>query len=478
MSAIRRILADPSIRENANRRFELIARLTEGDALTEREIAAMILVLLEDEPGGPVLPEPPLYKLGRRAEPFLLAALEDQRCEPGRAPSRSYGKNPFEKVCEQLARIGSPKLLSILRPELDSDDIKRRRSAGFYIAHLGTPEVIEPVLRAVRDDEGEVHGYAVMGIGWSTSLNHASAPFRQAMFDELLPYAIGDRSVAKPVRGSDPDYARTLFHLDRDRAAAALTTAHALRPENPGMMRLLDQLVEHHVAPEAAPMLHLYEHHIGRSPYSTARVRGSVLVVLARAHPQTARPMLEEILAAQDPQLPSERADTKSLAEEWPRLQGLAYQLRACTLDGLPLPHEVQTRNWPDPPGAPTEARNIELVHALVAEVANGSLDQYFYNSSGDDWPQTLAMLEEIGHAAAADCLRRAAALFGDDGPALDRSLREDQLEELYDDAHETLGKLSNRLLKASNDIDRLLADYIRAHAAAFRSMPEPTSVP
>jgi hypothetical protein len=243
-------------------------------------------------------------------------------------------------------------------------------------------------------------------------------------------------------------------------------------------MRLLDQLVEHHVAPEAVPLRHLYERYVGWSPYATARVRGSVLMVLARAHPHTARPMLEEILAAPDPHLPNERPDPERLAEEWTRLRGLAYELRACTLDGLPLPSEVEARNWPDPPGAPVEAHKITLVHTLVAEIANGGLDQYFYNSSGDNWLQTLAMFEELGHSAAADCLRRAAALFGEDGPSLDRELREAQLEGLDDDAWTVLEELSNRLLKASNDMDRLLADYIRAHAVVFRSMPAPTPAP
>jgi hypothetical protein len=219
-------------------------------------------------------------------------------------------------------------------------------------------------------------------------------------------------------------------------------------------------------------MVRVHDRYVGGSPYSTALARGNALTLLARSHPDVARPLLERLLAASQPDLPSSRADPASAAEEWARLQGLAYQLRVCTLNGLPLPSEVSFSKWPDPSGIPAEARNIELVHILMGEVANGGLDQYFYNSSGDEWPQTLAMLEEIQHAAAADCLRRASGLFGENGPAIDRNAREAQLEDLDDHAYASLEELSSALLETSADIERLLADYIHAHAVVFQATP------
>jgi hypothetical protein len=74
--------------------------------------------------------------------------------------------------------------------------------------------------------------------------------------------------------------------------------------------------------------------------------------------------------------------------------------------------------------------RDYIAVWELHAEASNGSLDQYFANSSGDHAVEALQALQRIGVIRAADVFRRAIDVFGPAGysavaePA-DRSCRE-----------------------------------------------------
>ncbi|HET9133449.1 MAG TPA: DUF4375 domain-containing protein [Gemmatimonadales bacterium] len=58
------------------------------------------------------------------------------------------------------------------------------------------------------------------------------------------------------------------------------------------------------------------------------------------------------------------------------------------------------------------------------AELANGGFSQFFLNSASDQLEATLAALAANGEVEALDLLRRACAVFGPDGPPVDRDAR------------------------------------------------------
>ncbi len=63
------------------------------------------------------------------------------------------------------------------------------------------------------------------------------------------------------------------------------------------------------------------------------------------------------------------------------------------------------------------EERRFYLVHILWMEVNNGGFDQYFCNSSGDDAPETLAVLRSMGANFVADLMEKSLIQFGETYP-------------------------------------------------------------
>ncbi len=59
------------------------------------------------------------------------------------------------------------------------------------------------------------------------------------------------------------------------------------------------------------------------------------------------------------------------------------------------------------------QERLFYLVQCLWMEINNGGFCQYFDNSSGDDAPETLSALREIGADFVADLMEKAMAQFG-----------------------------------------------------------------
>lgn len=65
------------------------------------------------------------------------------------------------------------------------------------------------------------------------------------------------------------------------------------------------------------------------------------------------------------------------------------------------------------------------------AEVMNGGVDQYFYNSAGDHSEECLEALKAIGATQTYDLLKQACALFPGGRPNADHEVRQRQLHEL-----------------------------------------------
>lgn len=108
--------------------------------------------------------------------------------------------------------------------------------------------------------------------------------------------------------------------------------------------------------------------------------------------------------------------------------------------------------------------RDFILVWWLEAEASNGSLHQYFANSTGDAAIDTLAALDRIGAPRAAIVLRDAMKLFGDGPYPIDRAERNAILNSLHerdDDGNETFDRLTDRLLDESEDVGTLALDRV-----------------
>ena len=112
-------------------------------------------------------------------------------------------------------------------------------------------------------------------------------------------------------------------------------------------------------------------------------------------------------------------------------------------------------------------------VDALEREVANGGLDQFFFNSSGDQAHETLSALETIGAKQAAKILREAMAVFPGGVVPTDRDQRCDvAMAALPESARETWSELDGRFYEYPDNITELMRAYVKAHRDEFRPWP------
>lgn len=111
------------------------------------------------------------------------------------------------------------------------------------------------------------------------------------------------------------------------------------------------------------------------------------------------------------------------------------------------------------------------LLNVLSGEVHNGGFDQFFTNSSGNHYQETVDALRDVGDAVALDLLLQAkAAAFGDaDVPAdrvaryaLIRTASEDQHG--YEAASEALDALDRRFWAHAEQFGVFLNKVVEAH--------------
>jgi hypothetical protein len=79
----------------------------------------------------------------------------------------------------------------------------------------------------------------------------------------------------------------------------------------------------------------------------------------------------------------------------------------------------------------PESERTFALVWAVLGEVGNGGVAQFFFNSFGQYALITIEALETIGALEAATLLRTATSWFGPSGPPADIEERNDALAAL-----------------------------------------------
>jgi hypothetical protein len=78
----------------------------------------------------------------------------------------------------------------------------------------------------------------------------------------------------------------------------------------------------------------------------------------------------------------------------------------------------------------PRRDRYLWDVSWFAAEVMNGGVDQYFYNSAGDHADECLEALKAIGAGQSHKLLRQTCDLFPEGHPSASRDVRQKQLRD------------------------------------------------
>ena len=120
-------------------------------------------------------------------------------------------------------------------------------------------------------------------------------------------------------------------------------------------------------------------------------------------------------------------------------------------------------------------ARSLMLAYFGCGPISNGGFDSFFSGTlPGDPYYRRFhAALSAVGLTEAADVFGKVLALFGPDGPPADDGYRLTKFRRA--DAR-VKGELLTAFFRATDNMERPLAAYIRAHPADFpdQSIPPP----
>lgn len=116
------------------------------------------------------------------------------------------------------------------------------------------------------------------------------------------------------------------------------------------------------------------------------------------------------------------------------------------------------------------EERAVFFTRQMLAEARHGGLQQYFMSNAGNCALQTREALNELGHRGLVNLYARALERFPASGPAEDRQTRWKQIDAIPSakSAWDETTQAMNRL----DDIDAHIAQYMKAHPAAFEAPP------
>ena len=103
------------------------------------------------------------------------------------------------------------------------------------------------------------------------------------------------------------------------------------------------------------------------------------------------------------------------------------------------------------------------VINILIGEVFNGGFDQYFFNSSGDYYGETILALKELNAFKSLELLENAKVeLFGSVDVPSDRLLRFDILNSKENVGSNELDKLDKIFWELPDQLDQKLQQYVQ----------------
>lgn len=107
-----------------------------------------------------------------------------------------------------------------------------------------------------------------------------------------------------------------------------------------------------------------------------------------------------------------------------------------------------------------TPSNVVLLVRSFEGEVNNGGIDQFFFNSAGNYFQETIDALEIIGAKKTADVLRRAGIRFPNGNPSTNLYKRRDVMLSLVSPNGEAFNDLDQEFYRYEDDLYNLIGLY------------------
>lgn len=424
-------------------RSRLIAEVEAAPPPTDSEIPEIITWFYRADELLQVLAEIRLKKAGPRAIPLLRAALSDPRCswkKPSNGPSRV--SSPAAAVSLILWDLRDRSLGS--RIEHLTDDSEW---ATFYIAcrakaALGSVEVLPWVLAILRSSNEYAtrrSEYVTAGVDRAIEEGWADPQFMAGLRNWAKTNIDDDKQpvlrwAVQFVARHEPD------------AIELLTAPPILCPENNRNLSIvISELNRLGALVQQDVLLPIIDKSRTATDSRWQLVLGPALWALAASNRSLAMQIAEQGLSAGDVIFD----------------QSLTFLRR---INGLPKAWQL------DPPKGMTLTRDEQAVAEhlsnisnLTGEIKNGGIEQYFFNSTGNDWRTHLTSLLAVGLPKSAAALEASAFLIHPDGAATNREQRIKQFAALSDDDLARLRKAALPILGREFEVGQLR--YMHAHA-------------
>jgi len=385
-----------------------------------------------------------LKRAGEKAVPALQSALRNEKFLLHRYGNDALAGSTLETALDLLEPFGLPEA-SALEPVLRHPDEFYRYHALYHLARCGNDDAIPALKAGIASTSEQCRTWTLMGLEFLKRSSRGSAKFRAELFDRAVSL------LADKEHGPAEHAPRALLALDPDRARRLLLGAEILRPENKSLDKVLHALKDSNVSVPAAQLRALLSGIKKKAtdhPFDGAYAEA--LVMLARSEGAKAKDLIDDARGWGNDRVREGAAQASMIAAGVTDAYGFVTDLyHRKGIKGL------------------TESQLYYLtLSSLDAEVRNGGLSQYYFNSSGELAAHAVKAARGVGATELAAIIREANALFGKDGPDADRDQRMDQLSKIN---LETLERLDTRYYKCSEKLDELLPRFVAAHPEAFR---------
>jgi len=290
---------------------------------------------------------------------------------------------------------------------MNHPDSKFRRQAALTLGKIASPECMEPMKKALTDQDRNVREYALMGLAHRLQEQERNDAFLAAIFPGVVPLL---NDGAYDVQGP----AEVLAWIDLARAEPILKSPAYFTTRNPQLRQVLEALNRKEVkVPRDSLMPLLGElDRLAEKDSPREMEYAAALVLYARNPDESTVSRLQALLRSKSEWVADAAgAGLEILAGIYPKSAvWAAYEYRGFEAMSKPLQYYHAVEDYRD-------------------EVNNGGHHQYFYNSTGDMYPTAVEALKAIGATSKAKILSDALWAFVPFRPALDNAQRRSQME-------------------------------------------------
>jgi hypothetical protein len=389
-----------------------------------------------------------LEKVKIEAESALLAAFDDPRCTWKREGSHAMDSAPAERVANLLQSIPSRALGERLAELVDHSEWHVYSKAVQARAALGRPDLVPFVIQqmeagSIRQSSAEKGVALAIRHGWA----------QPGFIEELFAWA--KETTLNPAKKHSAWAVKFFAEHGGVAAIEALQSPDVLSLENNRTIHFaLEELNQRSIAVEPTLLNRFIEKSLASATqWPWQCVFRPALKSLALTHPSQALGIAESQIDNDHEQFSRAAVD---FAREW---HGLPETWRIDPLAAEML--SVEDR---------AIVARLVTCRSVFAEVANGGLSQYFFNTSGDEWPRAVEALRAIGFPEGAEALERAARIVHPDGASTNRDVRMGQYARLSEAAEAKLDEFDSLFWKAD---DPVTLRYMLRHRDLFQRLRE-----